>query len=326
MRQLLVCGAVLAVCAGQASASARDFFTEFVKDFGTTPRGPALTHYFQVKNTSTQPVTLGTARVSCGCVSANVLKNQLAPGETTAVVAVMDTRRIPQAGVTKTVTVYVPFLSPVLEEVELKVQAIARDDLVISPEGLAFGTVKKGKGGTATVKLTLYNFGGWQVSEPQSTGQYVSAEVKQVNRQPAEVTYELTATLKDDCPAGNWTADVWVKTNAPGVERLRVPVTVNVVASITANPEAVSIASAKVGETTEHRVLLTGASPFKIVEIKGTDDEVRIKTASDEARPVHILTVAVKPKAAGTIARSFEILTDSKEQPKVTVSLKATAN
>ena len=41
-----------------ASAGARDYFTEFEKDFGTSPRGPVLTHYFIVKNTTNQNITL----------------------------------------------------------------------------------------------------------------------------------------------------------------------------------------------------------------------------------------------------------------------------
>ena len=78
-----------------ASAGARDYFTEFEKDFGTSPRGPVLQHYFIITNTTTQPLSIGNARVSCGCVAAQVLQNNLAPGQSTAVLAAMDTRRIP---------------------------------------------------------------------------------------------------------------------------------------------------------------------------------------------------------------------------------------
>lgn len=325
MRQLLIGTAILILAAGRADAGANDYFSEFAIDFGTTPRGPALTHYFAVKNTTNQTVSIGTPRVSCGCVSASVLKNQLAPGESTAVVAVMDTRRIPQANVIKSVIVYVPFLSPTLEEVSLRVQAIARDDLVLVPDTLAFGTARKGKGGQATVRITLYNHPTWQITEAASTGIYVKPEVKEVNRQSGEVTYEVKATLGEDCPVGIWTADVWLKTNAAGIERLRIPVTVTVTSPISANPDAVNLSAAKVGETTEQRVLLQSSTAFKILGVKGTDEEVKIKAASEEARPVHILTLAVTPKHAGDLSRSFEILTDNKEQPKVTLSLKATA-
>src|SRR5438067_13481869 len=102
--------AVAGVLGGAAVASAGpgDLFTEKVKDFGTTPRGPVLVHYFRFTNTTNQTLTLGQPRVSCGCTSASVSKNSVAPGETAAVIAHMDTRRFQYANVTKAVTVYVP--------------------------------------------------------------------------------------------------------------------------------------------------------------------------------------------------------------------------
>src|SRR3954452_22568015 len=92
-----------------ATAGPADLFEERVKDFGTTPKGPVLVHYFRFTNTTGQTLQLGQPRVSCGCTSAAVSKNQVAPGETAAVIAYMDTRRIPTPNVTKAVTVYVPF-------------------------------------------------------------------------------------------------------------------------------------------------------------------------------------------------------------------------
>src|SRR5438067_7655323 len=90
-----------------AVAGPSDMFEEKVMDFGVTPRGPVLVHYFRFTNTSNQPLIVGQPRVSCGCTSAAIMKNQIAPGETSAVVAYMDTRRIQTPGVTKSVIVYV---------------------------------------------------------------------------------------------------------------------------------------------------------------------------------------------------------------------------
>jgi hypothetical protein len=321
----LVLGSVLVVAAfaGQASAGARDYFTEFVKDFGTTPRGPVLTHYFAIKNTTNAQVTIGQPRVSCGCVSTNLLKSTLAPGETTAVLAMMDTRRIPQAGVLKAVTVYVPFLSPTLEEVSLQVQTITRDDLVMTPESLAFGTVRQGQAGTASMKVTFYSDPGWKVTEAASTGIYVKPTVAEVSRKGNEVTYEVTATLDPACPVGVWSADVWLTTSNAAVQKLRVPVSVSVVAPIAVNPTAVSLADLKVGASVEHKVILRGNQAFKVLDVKGGDDVVSVKQQSEGSEAVHILTFAVSPKAVGDLTRMFEVTTDHKQQAKVSIPFKA---
>ena len=100
-----------------ALAGPADMFEEKEKDFGVSPKGTTLVHYFRFTNNTKQTVTLGQPRASCGCVTPALSKNQLAPGETAAVIAYMDTRRIPNAGVTKTVIVFVPFQTPTFEEV-----------------------------------------------------------------------------------------------------------------------------------------------------------------------------------------------------------------
>lgn len=327
MHRVLLAGLIgSVVVAGSAQAGANSYFTETVKDFGITPRGPMLVHYFTVKNTSGQTVTMGQPRVSCGCVSATILKPQLAPGESTAVVAHMDTRRIPQAYVVKSVTVYVPFLSPIPEEVSLRVQAIARDDLVLSPDTLAIGTVRKGEGGKATTKLTFYSDPNWQVSEVSSSGAYVKPAVKQVGRANNEVSYEVTATLDPNCPVGNWTADLWLKTNTPGLEKLRIPVTVTVVAPIAVNPEAVAFGTVKLGEHSEQKVILQGTQPFKVTEVKKGAPGLDVSGITQTARPVHVLRLNFTPKADGQVSSFLELLTDNKEQPKVTVPWTATVN
>ncbi len=320
MHRLLFTAVVVASVAATASAGPQEFFSENVKDFGITPRGPVLIHYFTVKNTSNQAVSIGQPRVSCGCVSASVMKSTLQPGESTAVVAQMDTRRIPQAGALKSVTVYVPFLSPTAEEVHLRVQAIARDDLVMSPDTLAFGNVKKGAGAKTTVKLTFFGDPNWQVSEPTSGGAYIKAAVKPGEKSGSSVTYEVEATLDPECPVGNWTTDVWVKTTATGIEKFRIPVTVTVTAPII-KPDAVKFGDVKVGQSAEQRLLLQGNAAFKILKVTGADDLVTVSPISDDSRPVHVLKLTLTPKSAGDLNKTIEVETDHKEQPKIKISL-----
>jgi hypothetical protein len=317
------------ICVVGLTAAARGGATEFSetsKDFGVTPRGPVLRHYFTVKNTSAAPVSLGQPRVSCGCVSAGVLKTQLAPGESTAVVADMDTRRIPVSNVVRQVTVYVPVFGPQsAEEVQLKVSATARDDLVMSPEVLTFGTVRNGQGGKVSTRVTFYSDPNWKITEATSSGAYVKADVKPVQRQGNEVSFEVTATLDPSCPVGDWTADVWLKTSNPAVEKLRVPVRVTVTAPIAVNPETVRFGDVRVGEPAEQKVILQGNAPFSVVEVKGAEGEVAVDQVAEGPRPVHVLKVRLTARSAGPLSKTLEILTDLQEQKKVVVPLVASA-
>ena len=99
----------------------------------------------------------------------------------------------------------------------------------------------------------------------------MKTEVVPVARQGSEVTFEVTATLDPICPVGNWTADIRVKTSAPGLEKLRLPLTVNVISSIAVNPGSIAFGDVKIGEPSEQKVILQGSAPFKVMEVKGAD-------------------------------------------------------
>lgn len=313
----------IVVGSGAAFAGPSDLFPEKVKDFGVAPRGPVLVHYFRFTNTTGQTLSLGQPRVSCGCTSAAMSAYTVAPGESAAVIAHMDTRRFQYANVTKAVTIYVPFVSPTQEEVSLRVQAICRDDLMMSPDTLAFGTVTKGKGAKTSTQVTFTSDPNWEVKESKSTGGYVGVQHKLLSRSGSTVTYEIIATLDKDCPAGNWTSDVFLKTSNAGVEKLRIPVTVNVTAPVAASPEVVQFGNVALGNATEKSVTLQSRTPFKILAVKGGDDQLGIVIESKDAKPVHVIKLSASPKLQGGFLRNVEITTDNKDQPKVVIPVAA---
>jgi len=313
---------VIALSGANASAGARDFFTEFEKDFGTSPRGTVLQHYFIITNNTQQVVNLGQARASCGCVGAKTLQFVLQPGQSTAVLAAMDTKRIPQAGILKQVTVYVPFFGPVMEEVALQVKTITRDDLVMTPDVHAYGEVKKGKEVKNSVKVTLYNHPDWRVTEATSNGKFLKPDFKIVNQTTTEVTYEVTTTLENTCEVGNWSSEVWLKTNTPGIEKIRIPVSVNVTVPISVLPEALTFPNLAVGKETETLVRLTGTQAFKVLQVKGVDDIIGVKAGSEDSRASHTLTITLKPRVSGDLSKSLEILTDNKEMPSLSIPIR----
>jgi hypothetical protein len=310
-----------------AATGAATYFTDKEKDFGVTAFGPVLVHYFPIKNTTKQKVTMGTPRIQCGCVNVTLMQPTLDPGETTYLVAYMNTAKIPgtQLNATKSVTVSVPFTSPTFEEVVLTVKCLARTDMVWSTsDGVSFGTVTKGKTATAGMEVTLYNQPGWEVKGVTSHGAYVKATAKQTKKAVNAVTYEITCTLDDKCPAGSWMSDLTVETNAPGIEKMRVPVTVTVEPKIAVKPGVADVGAVAVGKSASVEVTLNGKEAFKVLEVKGADAAVSVKATTDGARLSHTLKVDVKGEAAGGLAREIKIVTDNKDQPEVILPVSAT--
>src|SRR5262245_51635110 len=116
---------LLVVMPAPAATWADSLFDNLAHDFGVVARGPTVSHSFRIANTTGQPVHISSIRVSCGCTSAGVRMADLPPGESTDLVAQMDTRRFVGP---KSVTIYVQFDRPQWEEVRLTVTANGRDD------------------------------------------------------------------------------------------------------------------------------------------------------------------------------------------------------
>lgn len=323
MTRILTATIACGMLATAALAGPPDYFPEKEKDFGVTPRGPMLVHYFFVTNTSQQPVTIGTPRVSCGCTAAKVFKSVLQPGETTAVEASMDTRRIQQSNSVKSVIVYVPFLQPTFQEVQLRVQSVARDDLMMSPYAFDLGKIKTGAGAKASTKVTFYSDSNWKLTEAKSTGGYVKADFKEVSRVGNQVTYEVSATLDPACPAGHWTAEVWVKSSNPAVDKMRIPLTVVVDQPIAINPGEVNLNGLKSGESTEHRIQLKSDKPFKVTGVTGAGADVTVETQEKTATVVQTLKVTVTPDKPGQIERNLKVATDHPDMKLLNIPLKA---
>jgi Protein of unknown function (DUF1573) len=317
----LAAAAALVLSAPAPAATwAEGLFEELSRDFGSVQRGPMLTHQYRLTNNTGQTVRITGVRVSCGCTSATALQGVLAPGQSTAVMAQMDTTRFVGP---KTVTIFVQFDQPQWAEVHLSISANSRTDVVITPEGLAFGPVPRG---TSPSRATTVTFsGGTQLASVAAESNYVQLSAKAVRNNGFDVAYEVTATLRPDTPVGKWFTDVWLNTNNAGSPRIRVPLTVDVEPALNLSPATAAFGSVPMGNPAERRVILRGPSPFKITEIKGTDDQITVTTAdSKEARPVHVLTVKVKANGTGDLSRTLTVVTDLPGDGTAELPVKAT--
>jgi hypothetical protein len=221
------------------------------------------------------------------------------------------------------VTIFVQFDQPRWEEVRLWVQANSRDDVTVIPESLGFGTVKRGSAPAAAVNITFLGDGNWQILGVKSDSNYVRPSVKQTRRDAGEVSYQLTASLSPDTPAGKWYTDVWLQTNNSTTPRVRVPLTVEVAAPLSISPMTVVLGEVKAGKQVERRLIVRGSTPFRITGIKGTDKLLSVREAEADSKPVHVLTVTLRPNKPGEMNRSLRILTDLPNESDIEFNARA---
>lgn len=317
----LVC--VIGLWAVQSAAAnwAAALFDEQNRDFGSVPHGPTLSHPFRLTNKTKDNVHISNVRVSCGCVTASAQKADLAPGESTAIMAQMDTNRFYGH---KTVTIFVQFDRPEWSEVALTVQANSRDDVAISPDTLAYGRIKRGKGANGSLTITFLRNGQLQILEVRSESNYVQPTVKETRRTDYEVNYQLSANIRPDLPVGKWYTDLWLKTNHLAAPQIRVPVTVEVEPALSVTPANMHMGTAKAGEVVEKKVIVRGESPFRITGVKGGDSDLAVEDIGNDAKPMHVLRLRMKAAKAGELKWNLRILTDLKDEGEIDFPAMAT--
>jgi hypothetical protein len=287
---------------GQAGADG--FFDEKSHDFGPSPRGPQLIHHFRFTNNGKEPLVIARIRATCTCLTATAPSEKIKPGESAAVTVQMDTRRF--AG-PKSETIYVAFSAPQAEEVALKVRGEVREEFSMTPDKFSFGKVGKGSTSSATIRATLAGDPNWEIAEAKAESTHVKVAAKKVMTKGTMVTYEITATLDDSLPPGRWESEVWLKTSNAALNKVRIPVLVEVVAAVCASPSSVDFGDVKIGASAEQNVILRGEKPFRIKTVKGADSGIEVAGAGAEAKAVHILRFTFKPQKAGDVKQAIEI-------------------
>jgi hypothetical protein len=295
--------------AGFTSADtwADKMFDELSRDFGSVPRGPTLQHPFRLVNNTGRTVHITGIRVSCGCTQARAMRDTLAPGQETAIVATMDTTRFFGH---KSVTIFVTLDQPQWAEVRLWVQANSRDDVSVFPEALNFGRIKRGSAPAEAVKISFYGSPGVQITGVKAESNYIQPSVQVVKNANGERAYQLSARVRADAPVGKWYTDVWVQTNNPSSPRIRVPLTVEIEAALRVSPATVYFGQVKAGQEVERKVIVSGSKAFRITRLDGTDDALQVKESNADSKAVHVLTVQVRAGKSGELNRTVRVITD----------------
>jgi hypothetical protein len=310
----LLIGACLLSPLGAAEGLVALFDTQS-HDFGNVPIGPMLHHEFKIKNTTNQTLHIANLRVSCGCTTPSAPKATIAPGETGVVNAQMDSRRFSGA---KSVTIFVLFDQPRLEEVQLVVSAFGRNDIAMNPESFEFGEMRKGTSPSVTTRISFAT--PVRITQATADSGYVKLNFKEPKQGQSSMSYELTAKLRPDLPVGKWYTDVWVTTE--GNNRIRIPLTVTVEPSLTISPGVVEFDATPVGKPAEKSIIVKGDHPFRIVDIKGGDGAFSATDKTSEAKTTHLLMVTFKPGHEGDFVKNLEIVTDLKDENKVQLAVK----
>jgi hypothetical protein len=282
-------------------------------DFGVVAKGAQLEKKLEMTNIWKVPLTLDI-HVSCGCVEATSSKKTLQPSETAILHIKMDGTLLP--GGPKTVNVNVRVGPEFISTAYLLVKANARQDVLLNPGEVNFGSVQRGTQADRSLEVECQGKPAWRVDKVQPSFDApftLKPDIlpPRINNGVQVIGYRIHVTLKPDAPVGTFRELVDLFTNDQ--QKVTFVVTGTVLPSVTVQPNPVQPLGLKVGAPLKTTVAVTAAQPFRIVGIQGNTDELKLDM-SNRMEKTHLLDLHITPKAAGPLNREIILQTDYRNE------------
>ena len=266
-------------------------------DFGRVALGANAEFPFELTNIYDREVKLTSVRSSCGCSTATLSSPLLKPGETGAVVVHLNTSGQHLRDKSAVLTVQLETVignARRMDAVQLFVTGYIRPDVVLTPGNVEFGAVSEGTSAVRTVLMEYTGHSDWALLRVERSQPYIYAKAEEIRREHGNVTYQITATLRENAPAGyvkdilRFTTNELQPGNREPVEIL-LPIQGVVTAPIYAKPSPMLIGVLVPGETVRKSIVVRSETPFRITNITATNKRLRF-TFSDQESTVQLVS------------------------------------
>src|SRR5262249_41013824 len=185
---------------------------------------------------------------------------------------------------------------PAYVEVDLNLTCFIQGEIVLSPGQVDFGIVRHGS--QPTVNLALNYTGGspnFAIARMRTRSSDVTAKVQRTS--PGSSQFTLIATLSPTLGTGPFRDEITLLTNDPAVPTIPISVTATVQSAVTVTPSVLNLGRVRPGEVIRKTILVRASLPFKLRELKASNDELKATADPHEGRPLHTVNPISKPPA-----------------------------
>jgi len=301
-------------------------------DFGSVVIGADAEFLFELTNTLNSNVRLLSLRSSCTCVSAKFSTQLLAPGETGAVIARLNTSGQHLQNRSAVLTIQLERIlngARRIDTVQLFVSGYIRPDVILTPGSVEFGVVAEGTAAERTLLMEYTGQPGWALMSVERSQPYIYARAEEVKREQGNVAYKITVILEEDAPAGyvrdvlRFTTNELQQGKSEPVE-IVLPIQGVVRASIQAKPSPMLVGILSPGETVTKNIIIQSETPFRVANVSATDNRFRF-AFSEQASTVQLISVSfsarqIPPGVQQDFAQVIRIATNDPQQPSITVN------
>lgn len=211
------------------ASKARIKFLEDYFDFGSIPLNSVVAHDFPIKNEGTDTLVITAVKPTCGCTTAPLESDKIAPGEVENLHVQLNTKKL-NGLVRKFINIECS--DPINPYMRISFKAVINDPkqvIIPVPNMVDYGNVLKGEG--KTVKVELKNGASddlnlTMLSLPDES--IVTVKPGKTALKAGETT-ELTFELSDKITAGSIISSVSIEAEGKPETRISIPISGTVV-------------------------------------------------------------------------------------------------
>ena len=285
---------------------AKKMFQETTHNFGMVAANAKTEYRFPLTNLYRDDVHISGVRVSCGCTTPIVTKDTLKSWEQGEIIAHFNTDRFSgQRGATPTVVID----RPQPAEVQLRVDGLIRNDVMISPGEVKFGSIDQGSARDQEVLVDLSG-AGRQITQVKSQVTYVTATPTLVGQEAGRTRYKIRVHLAETSPPGYLNDQLMLVTNDASGTEFPLSVVGRVVPEVSISPSALSVGVVQPDQEVTKQLVVRAKRPFRILKIN-CDDPAFTFRPDNEAKSVHVVPVSFKAgHDASKVSQKIRIETD----------------
>lgn len=276
-------------------------------DFRAVGRGTKTEYHFEFTNLYEQDVHVAAVRSSCGCTTPSVTKNTLKTHEKAAIVAKFNTSTFIGK---KSAKITVVFDRPFYSEVQLNVSGFIRTDITFDPPEVAFGEIAAGSVTQQDIVITHTGKADWQITDVRSHCDDLEVQLSAPTKTPGMVRYRMRVKVLASMPEGDVRQQLTLISNDRNFPTTEMLITGRIRPSLSVSPAAVSLGTAKPGQTVERRLVVRGDDPFVITDVVCADSRFEFDLPRG-SKKLHFVKMRFKAGAtADRVAQEIEIKTD----------------
>ncbi len=206
------------------TSKARIKFLEDYWEFGSIPLNSIVVHDFPIKNTGTDTLIITAVKPTCGCTTAPLESDKIAPGETTSLHVTLNTKKL-NGLVRKFVNIECN--DPISPYLRISFKAVINDPkqvFIPSPIIADFGKVLKGEKQSLTIELRNAGSDDMDLSlfaKPDEN--LISISMPNKSLKAGEVT-ELKFDLTDKFEAGPIVSSITIEAEGQPNTRITIPI------------------------------------------------------------------------------------------------------